>query len=79
LIDDFRTELVEDGILAAIEAHATPKLFDWIVPAFSYQGIADAIASAYMDRHGVLTWAAIATDLAGQPSCKQDKLTKAVR
>ena len=69
LIDDFCTELVEDGILAAIEAHDTPKLFDWIVPAFSYQGIADAIASAYMDRHGVLTWAAIATDLAGQPSC----------
>jgi hypothetical protein len=31
LIDDFRTELVEDGILAAIEAHDTPKLFDWIV------------------------------------------------
>ena len=79
LIDDFRAELAEDGILAAIEAHDTPKLFDWIVPAFSYQGIADAIASAYMDRHGVLTWAAIATDLAGQPSCKQDKLTKAVR
>ena len=79
LIDDFRNELVEDGILAAIEAHDTRKLFDWIVPAFSYQGIADAIASAYMDRHGVLTWAAIATDLAGQPSCKQDKLTKAVR
>jgi hypothetical protein len=43
LIDDFRTELAEDGILAAIEAHDTPKLFDWIVPAFSYQGIADAI------------------------------------
>jgi hypothetical protein len=69
LIDDLRNELAEDGILAAIEAHDTPKLFDWTVPAFSYQGIADAIASAYMDRHGGLTWAAIATDLAGQSSC----------
>ena len=69
LIDDFRNDLVEDGILAAIEAHDTGKLFDWIVPAFSYQGIADAIASEYMNRYGVLTWAAIATDLAGQPSC----------
>jgi hypothetical protein len=69
LIDDLRNELAEDGILAAIEAHDTPKLFDWIVPAFSYQGIADAIASAYMDRHGVLTWASIATDIVGQPSC----------
>jgi hypothetical protein len=69
LIDDLRNELVDAGILEAIETHDTPKLFDWIVPAFSYQGIADAIASAYMDRHGVLTWVAIATDLAGQPSC----------
>src|SRR6516225_11951658 len=68
LIDDFRNELAEDGILAAIEAHDTPKLFDWIVPAFSYQGIADAIASEYMDRHGALTWAAIATDLNTKPS-----------
>jgi hypothetical protein len=67
LIDDVRTELVEAGILDAIEVHDTAKLFDWIVPAFSY--LADAIATDYMDRHGVLTWAAIATDLAGQPSC----------
>jgi hypothetical protein len=44
LIDDLRNDLLQAGILAAIEAHDTPKLFDWIVPAFSYQGIADAIA-----------------------------------
>ena len=69
LIDDLRNELAEDGILAAIEAHDTPKLFDWIVPAFSYQGIADAIASAYMARHGGLTWASIAADLNTKPSC----------
>src|SRR5215831_1178802 len=69
LIDDLRNDLLGAGILAAIEAHDTPKLFDWIVPAFSSQRIADAIANDYMDRHGVLTWAAIATDLAGQPSC----------
>jgi hypothetical protein len=69
LIDDLRNELAQDGILAAIETHDTPKLFDWIVPAFSYQGIADAIASAYMDRHGGLTWADIAADLNTKPSC----------
>src|SRR5262249_5144806 len=69
LIDDLCNDLLDAGILAAIEAHDTPKLFDWIVPTFSYQGIADAIANDYMDRYGVLTWAAIAADLAGQPSC----------
>ena len=40
LIDDLRSELVEADILDAIKTHDTPKLFDWIVPAFSYQGIA---------------------------------------
>ena len=69
LIDDLRNELVDAGILDAIKTHDTPKLFDWIVPAFSYQGIADAIASEYMNRYGVLTWAAIATDLNTKPSC----------
>ena len=39
------------------------------MPAFSYQGIADAIASDYMDRHGALTWANIATDPNTKPSC----------
>ena len=69
LIDDFRNELVDAGILDAIKTHDTPKLFDWIVRAFGYQGIADAIASDYMDRHGVLTWAGIAADLNTKPSC----------
>jgi hypothetical protein len=69
LIDDLRNELVDAGILDAIKTHDTPKLFDWIVPAFSYQGIADAIASDYMDRHGALTWTNIAADLNTKPSC----------
>ena len=65
-VDDQRHDLDQQGVLDAIEAHDTPKLFDWIVPTFSFQGIADAIASDYMDRHGVLTWATIAADLAGR-------------
>jgi hypothetical protein len=69
LIDDQRADLVENGILDAIEAHDTAKLFDWIVPAFSFQGITDAIAFDYMEQHGVLTWAAIAADLETKPSC----------
>ena len=53
----------------AIEAHDTPVLFDWMVRAFSFQGIADAIAADYMDKHGALTWAAIAADLDAGPAC----------
>ena len=64
-----REDLRNDGVLTAIDAHDTPKLFDWMVRAFSFQGIADAIASDYMDRHGALTWGAIADDLDGDPAC----------
>jgi hypothetical protein len=68
-VDDQRKDLRKEGVLKAIEAHDTPKLFDWIVQAFSFQGIADAIASDYMERHGALTWDAITADLDGKPSC----------
>src|ERR1035437_6314933 len=68
-VDDAHDNLVNEGVLGAIEAHNTPVLFDWMVRAFSFQGIADAIAADYMDRHGVLTWGAIAADLDAVPAC----------
>jgi hypothetical protein len=68
-VDDSRDGLQDEGILDAIVAHDTPRLFDWIVRVFSYQGIADAIASDYLDRHGSVTWAAVAKDLQAHPSC----------
>jgi hypothetical protein len=40
-VDDARNELVNNGVLNAIEAYNTPVLFDWMVRAFSFQGIAD--------------------------------------
>jgi hypothetical protein len=68
-VDDAHDNLVNEGVLGAIEAHNTPVLFDWMVRAFSFQGIADAIAADYMDKHGVLTWGAIAADLDAGPAC----------
>jgi len=68
-VDDARDNLVNEGVLGAIEAHNTPGLFDWMVRAFSFQGIADAIAADYMDKHGALTWDAIAADLDAGPAC----------
>jgi hypothetical protein len=68
-VDDAHDNLVNEGVLGAIEGHNTPVLFDWMVYAFSFQGIADAVAADYLDRHGVLTWAAIAADLAAGPAC----------
>src|SRR5450759_2707112 len=68
-VDDARDNLVTEGVLGAIEAHNTPVLVDWMVRAFSFQGIADTIAADYMDKHGALTWDAIAADLDDGPAC----------
>src|SRR5664280_285458 len=46
-VDDAHDNLVNEGVLGAIDAHNTPVLFDWMVYAFSFQGIADAIAADY--------------------------------
>jgi hypothetical protein len=68
-VDNSRNELLNEGVLNAIEAHNTPVLFDWMVRLFSYQGIADTVAADYMDKHGALTWDAIAADLDDDPAC----------
>src|ERR1035437_3159000 len=68
-VDDAHDNLVNEGVLGAIEAHNTPVLFDWMVRAFSFQGIADAVAADYMDKHGAVTWGAIAADLDAGPAC----------
>jgi hypothetical protein len=68
-VDDARDNLVNEGVLNAIEAHNTPVLFDWMVRVFSFQGIADAIAANYMEKHGALTWSAVTADLGEDPAC----------
>jgi hypothetical protein len=56
-------------LAAAIERHDTAPLFDWLVEALSYQGIADRIAHDYMKRHGKARWASINASLSRNPSC----------
>jgi hypothetical protein len=68
-LDDVTRELRARGILKAIDDHDTPKLFAWLIEAMSYQGISDAIAAAYMKRHGRISWRAVATGLELSPSC----------
>ena len=59
----------KNSLAAAVERHDTARLFDWLVEALSYQGIADRIAHDYMQRHGRARWASIAASLARHPSC----------
>src|SRR3984893_1817911 len=51
-IDDIRADLRADKVQAAIRHHDTAVVFDWLMAALSYQGIADAVAYDYMERHG---------------------------
>ncbi len=69
LIDDLRAELRAEGVLAAIRRHDTGTLFDWLMAAFSYQGISDRVASGYMEAHGRARWADIETKLGHGTTC----------
>jgi hypothetical protein len=69
LVEDFRAELTEHGLLQAIDQHDTATLFDWLAEAVSYQGISDQIAWDYMERHGRATWGDIHRSLSRAPSC----------
>src|SRR4029077_16060370 len=66
---DHRRTGGKNSLSAAVERHDTPRLFDWLVEALSYQGIADRIAHDYMQRHGRARWARIRASLARNPSC----------
>jgi hypothetical protein len=52
LIDKIRTDLNVDGVRAAVRNRETAAVFDWLIAALSFQGIADQIAYDYMEQHG---------------------------
>jgi len=72
-IDDVREALKAEGVPRAVRNRNTAALFDWLVTAFSHQGIADQVAYDYMERHGQATWQVIASDLRRAPSCPKLK------
>jgi hypothetical protein len=48
-------------------------VFDWLMAALSYQGIADAVAYDYMERHGRAAWRDIDQKLGQAASCPKLK------
>jgi hypothetical protein len=69
LIDEIRNELRAEGILAGIRAHDTAVVFDWLMTAFSYQGVSNQVATDYMAHHGRAHFADIAANMAIGPAC----------
>jgi hypothetical protein len=68
-LDDIREDLRRAGIQDAVAQHNTPKIFDWLLTAFSYQGISDQVARNYMRQHGNATWSKIVASLNRSPPC----------
>jgi hypothetical protein len=68
-LDDFRKGLQQEGIQAAVTRRNTPRLFDWLLLNFSYQGISDQVARNYIRQHGNASWAEIAKGLKGTLPC----------
>src|SRR3954452_735122 len=69
LLDDARVGLARHGVIAAVQRHNTPAIFDWLIDALSFQGVSDSIAYSYMEEHGRVRWVDIAAALSEQPSC----------
>jgi hypothetical protein len=69
LIDDIRADLTADKVRLAIRNRETGPIFDWLLAALSYQGIADQVAYDYMAKHGRANWRDIAQKLGQGASC----------
>src|ERR1700738_1927075 len=72
-IDDIRADLRADKVQAAIRNRDTAVVFDWLMAALSYQGIADQVAYDYMERHGRAAWRDIEQKLGRGVSCPKLK------
>jgi hypothetical protein len=68
-VDEIRSDLRAIGIVRAISAHDTPRLFDWLVLKMSYQGIGDQIVETFIEKHGNVRWQDIDRSLASSPTC----------
>jgi hypothetical protein len=68
-LDDIRADARKAGMLDAVAKRNTPKIFDCLLNAFSYQGISDQVARSYIRKHGNATWSDIERGLHDTPSC----------
>ena len=73
LIDKIRADLHAEGVRAAMRKRDTAPVFDWLMSALSYQGIADQIAYDYMEQHGYVQWGDITEKLAQGTTCPKLK------
>ena len=73
-VKDLSNELRQTGIQRAIQKRDTPKLFDWLIERFSYQGTSDAAVETFIARHGNVSYGDVATAI-DRFDCRCPKLS----
>ena len=68
-LSDIRTSALASGIPAAVAAHETGPIFELLVDFIQYQGISNAAAYSYAEKHGNVRWVQIQSALLQKPSC----------
>ena len=70
-LDEIDEEIRHAGLDQAVASGNTPPIFDWLLTAFSFQGISDRVARSYMEKHGTASWSAMEASLRTSPSCQK--------
>lgn len=71
LLDEIDDEFHHAGLDQAVASGNTPPIFDWLLTAFSFQGISDQVARSYMEKHGTASWSKMEASLQTSPSCRK--------
>ncbi len=70
-LDEIDEEIRHAGLDQAVASGKTPPIFDWLLTAFSFQGISDRVARSYMEKHGTASWSEMEASLETSPSCQK--------
>lgn len=71
LLDEIDDEFRQAGLDQAVASGDTPAIFDWLLTAFSFQGISDQVARNYMEKHGTASWSNMEASLQSSPTCQK--------
>ena len=71
-LKNIRSSFRKEGLANAVKARDSSFLFDWLMHCFSYQGVSDAIAAAYILEHGNATYLDLERSFQGdEPICSK--------
>jgi hypothetical protein len=69
LIDELTEEFRAYGIVDAVRRHDDAALYEHLVAAISFQGVADAVAASYLEEHGSVGFREVERALLASPEC----------